>query len=330
LGSNKENLKQQLAVKAGEETQTGLTLKALIGNPDMKNRFEEMLGKKAAGFLSSVMSVVNSNTDLKQCDPRKVLACAAVAAALDLPINPNLGQAYIVPYRHKGVPQPQFQMGWRGFTQLGLRSNQYKSISNSEYYAGEIVYYNPITGEIEFDIERIKARDRIADKKIEGYIAYFKLLNGFEKFWPMTVEQVHDHGKRYSRSYNSDKGRWKLDFHSMALKTVIKQLLSKFGPLSVDMQLALTADQAVINALPESTGEIDLTYIDGADYIDAEAVTVTCTDNDEQIKPNPQPQNEFPEGSALADDFEKSMAEQSKADKKGKGGEQQSLTPDKF
>src|SRR5690606_18292633 len=209
-------------------------INALVASANVKQRFEEMLGEKAAGFLSSVISIVNSNNQLKQCDPNKVLGCAAIAASMDLPINPNLGFAYIVPYKGEA----QFQMGYRGYVQLAMRTGQYKTINATEVYEGEIESFNRITGRVTFS-ETGKKSD-----KIVGYIAYFELVNGFEKYDYMTVEEVTAHAKRFSQSFNSSHSPWKTDFNAMATKTVLKRLLSKYGILSSDMQTAQLADQA--------------------------------------------------------------------------------------
>jgi len=165
-----------------------------------------------------------------------VVAAAAVAASLDLPINPSLSFAHIVPYSGRA----QFQMGWRGFVQLGIRTDKYKTINASRVFEGEIKSYNHITGEMEFNLSGKKS------SKIVGYVAYFKLLNGFEKYYYMTLEEVKAHGKKYSKIFDNPKGRWQLDFDLMGLKTVIKMLLSKYGILSIDMQKAITHDQGVM------------------------------------------------------------------------------------
>ncbi|MBP2638296.1 MAG: rect: recombinase, phage RecT family [Firmicutes bacterium] len=232
-------------------------IKALLADVNIKKRFEEILGKKAIGFMSSIINVVNGNNALKTCDQMSVITAASIAATLDLPVDPNLGFAYIVPYSGKA----QFQLGYKGFVQLAMRTGLYKTMNVSEVYEGEIKSANRITGEIEFDFEG-KQSD-----KIIGYVAYFKLINGFEKFLYMTTEEVMAHGKKFSKSFHRENGLWKTDPHSMCLKTVLKRLLSKYGILSIEMQTAFRSDQAVVNQQAD-TGEI--TY----DYIDAEGGAV--------------------------------------------------------
>lgn len=232
------NLKQTLAKRANEGLQEATTVKALLARDAVKRRFEELLGRKAPGFMSSIINIVNSNTQLQQCDPNQVIAAAAVAAAMDLPIDPNLGFAYIVPYKGKA----QFQMGYKGFVQLAMRTGMYKTINATHVYEGEIESFNRITGEVKF------SETGATSDKIVGYIAYFKLLNGFEKYeyWP--IERVIEHAKRFSQSYGSNYSPWKTDFDAMATKTVLKHLLSRYGILSIEMQTGLRADQAVITA----------------------------------------------------------------------------------
>jgi recombination protein RecT len=251
-----DELKNKLAKKAENTPAPGKTLKALLQDQSVKNRFNELLGKKSAGFISSLLNVVNSNPQLQAADPHSILSAAALAAALDLPIDPNLGFAYIVPYNVRQgdahILKAQFQLGYKGYIQLAMRTGAYKTINATEVYEGEIKNYNRFTGEFEFG-------EKESDKII-GYIAYFKLLNGFEKYLYMTVEEIERHAKRYSKSYDSKNSRWKEDFHSMALKTVIKRLLSKYGILSIEMQTSLLADQAVVKQ--DEEGNINYEYPD--------------------------------------------------------------------
>ncbi len=211
-------------------------LQSLIGTDSIKAKFNEMLGKKAPSFLSSVLSVVNGSKQLKECEPMSILASAAVAASMDLPVNPSLGFAHIVPYGQVA----QFQMGWKGFVQLAMRSGQYKTINITEVFEGQIKDHNPFTGEMSFNAEA-KSKD------VVGYLLYFKLLNGYEKYFYMTKEQCLAHGKRYSKSFAKGFGVWKDDFNAMALKTVAKLGLSKYGVLSIDMQKAVEFDQATVD-----------------------------------------------------------------------------------
>lgn len=210
-------------------------IETLLDRDDFKKRFNEVLGKRAPAFISSVISAYKATPSLRKCDPASVISAAMVAATLDLPINGNLGFAHIVPYKEKA----QFQMGWKGFVQLAIRTGQYRSMNASVVYDGELVSYNRITGEVTFDLTCKKSN------KVIGYVAFFKLVNGFEKFLYMTREETEAHGKRYSKSFSSPDGKWRQDFDAMSLKTVVKMLLGKWGILSVELQRALTADQGI-------------------------------------------------------------------------------------
>lgn len=233
-----------------------LTIKNLFGRDEVRNKFQELLGKRSTGFITSVLQIVASNALLAKADPHSVYHSAAVAATLDLPLNNNLGFAYIVPYNQKqpdGSYQQvaQFQMGYKGFIQLAQRSGQFQTISAAPIYEGQLIEENPLTGFV-FDFKQKKS------DKIIGYASYFRLLNGFEKTLYATVEELRAHGIKYSQTFKKGYGLWKDDFDAMAIKTIMKANLSKFAPLSVDMQKAVVVDQSVIN----DTDATDITYID--------------------------------------------------------------------
>lgn len=233
-------------VQAREQNNAvGVTVKNLLKQDAFQKKFVNLLGeKKAPGFISSIINASNSDS-LKNAEPNSIISSAAVAATLDLPIDPNLGFAYIVPYKKEA----QFQMGYKGYIQLAMRTAQYKTINAIEVYKGEIKRTNRLTGEIEFnEDESLINRD-----KVVGYVAYFKLINGFEKTLYMSKEEMDKHAKNYSQTYKSEKNwvreksLWTTNFDDMATKTILKRLLSKYGILSIEMQTAITNDQAVIN-----------------------------------------------------------------------------------
>ncbi|MGS5517685.1 recombinase RecT [Clostridioides difficile] len=229
------------------EIQRQVSVKNLLSTEAYKKRFKEVLKDKANTFMASVVNVSNLPS-LKDAEPNSILKSAMVAATLDLPIDPNLGFSYLVPFTNKGVKEAQFQIGYKGFIQLAMRTGQYKTINAIEIYEGEIKSVNRLTGEIEFN----ENKDEIDGEIVVGYIAYFKLLNGFEKTLYMSKEDMEKYAKRYSQTYKSNKdyvvksSLWTTDFDSMAVKTVLKRLLSKYGILSIEMQKALETDQAVI------------------------------------------------------------------------------------
>ena len=233
-GIAKTNNTNAVAAKAA----SGLGV--MIGSKSVQERFEKMLGKKSAGFLSSLLTLVNNNNLLQKANPTSVLAAAATAASLDLPVNPSLGLAWIVPYGSGA----QFQLGYRGAISLAMRSGQMKSIVMTEVYEGECKCWNRFTETFEFG-------DRVSDNII-GYYARFETVNGFVKatFW--TKEEVLKHAKRFSKSFN--RGPWQTDFDAMAKKTVLLSIIKTYAPMSIEMQSAFESDGKVAT-FNETTGQ---------------------------------------------------------------------------
>jgi recombination protein RecT len=237
-----------------------ITTKSFFEKDNVKQKFAEILGKKSTAFITSVMQIASQNEMLSKADPISIYNSAILSATLDLPLNNNLGFAYIIPFNNR---QPdgstkvvaQFQIGYKGFIQLAQRSGLFKTISSTPIYEGQIKNHNPLTG-IEFDFT-------VKSDKVIGYASYFALLNGFEKTLYLTVEELKKHGAKFSKTFNNRNGLWNSDFDSMATKTVIKLLLSKYAPLSIEMRKAITTDQAVIN----DEDAIDITYVDNEQEI---------------------------------------------------------------
>lgn len=232
-----------------------LTTKNFFARADVRSKFEEMLGNRAPQFITSVLQIANSNALLAQADPLSIYNAAALAATLDLPLNNSLGFAYIIPFGEKQkdgsyLQKAQFQIGYKGLIQLAQRSGQFKTISVAPIFEGQLVSENPLTG-FEFDFTK-------KSEKVIGYASFFSLINGFEKTLYMSVEELNKHGIRFSQTYKKGYGLWKDDFDSMARKTVLKLLLSKFAPLSVSMQKAVITDQSIINDVET----MDVTYTD--------------------------------------------------------------------
>lgn len=205
----------------------------------IKSNIQTTLGQKTPQFIASVASLVANNPKLKECDQNTILSACLIAASLDLPINQNLGFAYIIPYNM----QAQFQIGYKGFIQLAMRSGQFKTINVSDVREGEIESIDRLTGSIKFNWS-VDNRD---SKKVVGFVGYMELINGFTKQLYMSNEEISKHGIKYSKTYKQGFGLWKNDFNAMAQKTVIKLLLSKYAPMTVEMQTAALADQAVID-----------------------------------------------------------------------------------
>lgn len=206
-------------------------LDAMFKQDSVQARFQRMLGKKSAGFISSVLTVVSQNKLLQNADMRTVLSSASIAASLDLPIIPSLGRAWIVPY--KGVAQ--FQIGYLGLVELAQRSGLYETINVVTVYEGEIVKWNKFTEELTYG-------EPESDVAI-GYCASFTLLNGFRKVVYWTKDAVIKHAQRFSKSYHSSSSPWQTDFDAMAMKTVLAYMLRHWGPLSIEMQTAMDKDK---------------------------------------------------------------------------------------
>lgn len=254
------------------------TLKALVNADVTKKKFQEMLGNKAAGFLTSLMNTTNGNAQLQQADPNSILKAGAIAATLDLPIDPNLGFAYIVPYNNKGKNEAQFQMGYKGFVQLAIRTGQYKRINVTELYEGQFESYDPITDELKYNLD-----NRLSDE-ITHYVAYFQTINGFEKYNVMSKEEIETHAKKFSKTYSYKGSSWQTNFNTMAKKTVLKLLLSKFGILSIEMQTAQKADQAVIREFDKNNIEVE--YVDNENNINDTTDDIVINEADSTTNEN--------------------------------------------
>ena len=250
-----------------------VSVKSLLERQDIQGKFKTILREKAAGFTANLAVMVSNSEALKKCDPYTIVSAAVVSASLDLALDPNLGFAAVVPYGDKAT----FQIMYKGIIQLAMRSGQYKTINVTEVYDGELISSNRITGEYVFDTTQKKS------EKVIGYAAYFKLLNGFEKTEYWTVDKVDKHGKRFSQTYKKGYGLWKEDFESMARKTVLKNLLSKWGILSIEMQRAIKFDRGVV--VDEETGEVE--YLDNAPVH-------TVDDNPKVVITNPEPEQKKP------------------------------------
>lgn len=237
-----------------QTTQQGVsTLKrfnACIASEQTQNYLQQVLHERKSSFVNNLVALVSNQANLQECAPMSLVYAALKATALNLPLDPNLGFAYIIPYKNnkKNTTEAQFQIGYRGLIQLAIRSGQYLLLNVTEVRHGEYRGENLLTGEV--DIAMVPNRE---SQPVIGYVAFFKLVNGFTKVLYMTVEKVKEHALRYSQTYSSKydyvrkSSKWTTDFDEMAKKTVLKLLLGKFGPLSVEMQNAIQDDQSVID-----------------------------------------------------------------------------------
>lgn len=276
---------------------TQMTAKDLFEGDKVKARFQEMLGERATGFITSVLQIVASNPLLKNAEPNSVYHAAAVAATLDLPLNNQLGFAWIVPYKknytdgvdEKGRPiwkstvLAQFQIGYKGYIQLAQRTGEYLRINVIPVYRNQFKKWDSLREELTADFEIEGEGD------VVGYCCFFKLINGFEKTTYWKIEKVKAHAKRYSQSYQEPEestdnkpakkanSPWSTEFDKMAMKTVLANTLKMWGILSIEMKKALKADQAVITN--SETEDVD--YVDGtAQVVDKEEERISLMIDD--------------------------------------------------
>lgn len=266
-------LKNQLSNKQSGTPQQvsaqNLGLKSLLNTPTMQKKFEQVLSKKAPQFMASILNLYNGDPGLQAAEPMSIISSAMVAASLDLPVDKNLGYAWIVPFydSKKGVKAAQFQLGYKGYIQLALRTGQYKNINVSPIYEGELKCWNRITEELELDL------DGKASEKVIGYCGFFKLTNGFEKTVYWTRDEVEAHRIKHNKMKDKKamNNVWKSDYDAMAMKTVVRNMLSKWGILSVEMQKAVSEDENEERELKDITDEVEESIIDdNANIIDYE------------------------------------------------------------
>lgn len=248
-----------------------------IANPRTQDYLTTVLADKKGSFVNNITALVTNNATLQVCKPDTLMFACLKATALDLPLDQNLGFAYVLPYKDnkKGETLAQFQMGYKGFVQLALRTGQFKTLNATEVRQGELVDEDFVTGELTFK----KAENR-ESLPVIGYVAYFKLLNGFEKYLYMTSAEMKAHALRFSQTFKRGYGLWadKEMFDSMAKKTVLKLLLSKYAPLSVEMQNAIKVDQAVLSE------NDSVNYVDADEQRQPEASNESAKAKAEEVK----------------------------------------------
>lgn len=235
------------------------TFNQKITDPRTQEYLQNVLSEKKSSFVNNIIALVANNVKLQECEPMSLMHAGIKATALDLPLDTNLGFAYVIPYKNnkEKKTEAQFQIGYKGFIQLAIRSGQFKTINVTDVKEGELIHWDMLSGEVVF-----QAKPNREELKTIGYAAYFRLTNGFEKTLYSTVESIDKHAKTYSQTYSSKtdwvqkSSKWNTDFDAMAKKTVLKLLLSKYAPLSVEMRDAITSDQAIIE------GENKLKYVD--------------------------------------------------------------------
>lgn len=233
-------------------------LKNILSAQSVQEQFKSVLAENSGSFVASIIDLYNNDKYLQACDPKQVVMEALKAASLKLPINKQLGFAWLVPYRDgaTGNYVPTFQLGYKGYLQLCMRTGAYRYINADVIFEGELVKHDKLTGEIE-----INSAARRGDKKV-GYFAFIETLNGFRKTLYMSTEEVTRHAARFSKAYSSKSSPWTTDFDAMALKTCLRLLLSKYGIMSIEMQRAYVEDND--NLAEQADAAIDVEFrLDG-------------------------------------------------------------------
>lgn len=249
---------------ANKREKTPLT--AYLTNDAVKKQINNVVGgKNGTRFISSIVSAVQTTPALQECTNPSILSAALLGEALNLSPSPQLGQYYLVPFnnRKKGCKEAQFQLGYKGYIQLAIRSGYYIKLNVLPIKEGELLCYNPLDEEIEVNlIEDDLIRE---ETPTVGYYAMFEYENGFRKTMYWTKRKMMAHADKYSAAFHAadmeriekgevpEKDMWKYssfwykDFDGMAMKTMLRQLISKWGIMSIDLQTAIEKDMAVIN-----------------------------------------------------------------------------------
>lgn len=238
-------------------------LSAYLTSDAVRKRINDVVGgKDGQRFISSIVSAVNANESLKECTPQSIFSAALLGESLKLSPSPQLGQYYLVPFNGKEKGKnAQFQLGYKGYIQLAIRSGQYKKLNVLAIKDGELVRFDPLTEEIEVNL--IEDEEVREEAKTTGYYAMFEYTNGFRKAIYWSKKKMEAHAKKYSKSYCKSSSVWQTNFDAMAYKTMLRQLISKWGIMSIDMVSALDADMAVINE--DGTKN----YVDNASYTES-------------------------------------------------------------
>lgn len=268
---------------ANRQQKTGLT--AYLTNDAVKNQINNVVGgKNGDRFIASIVSAVQVNSDLQECTNPSILSAALLGESLKLSPSPQLGQYYMAPFRNnkKGCKEAQFQLGYKGYIQLAIRSGQYKKLNVLAIKDGELVRFDPLNEEIEVNL--IDDEEVREEAKTIGYYAMFEYTNGFRKAMYWSKKKMEAHALKYSKGYAAKKGYafWEKDFDGMAYKTMLRQLISKWGIMSIDMQNAMESDMAVIHE-------------DGTkDYVDtvSEENIVADQDLQETAEETPEPEKQ--------------------------------------
>lgn len=230
------------------QTKRNTSLASYLTQEAVKNQINNIVGGKSQRFISAIVSAVNTNPQLQECTNQSIVSGALLGESLNLSPSPQLGQYYLVPFndRNKGKVA-QFQLGYKGYIQLAIRSGQYKKLNVLAIKKGELVKFDPLNEEIEVNL--MQNEEERENAETVGYYAMFEYTNGFRKAIYWSKAKMEAHAMRYSMGYRAKKGYtfWEKDFDAMAYKTMLRQLISKWGIMSVDMVNAFENDMAVLN-----------------------------------------------------------------------------------
>lgn len=277
-------IQRQTSAKApttSEKQSVNQLMNSMLDGEKMRGRFDELLGKRAPQFISSVVAMVNADPSMQQAfyeSPMTVIQSALKAATFDLPIDQNLGYAYIVPFKNKKKNEDgtwtkkmeaSFILGWKGMHQLALRTGAYKTINVVDIREGELKSYNKLTEEV--DVAFIEDEDEREALPIVGYLGYYRLVNGAEKTIYMTIKQIENHEKKNRKGEYQGKG-WRDDWDAMARKTVYRRLIGKWGVMSITYQNA--AEGAALAQQMRDEGYTDDPAPAFPDIIEGEAIDI--------------------------------------------------------
>lgn len=267
------------------------TFSMFMTSDAVKNKINQMIaGKDGGKFITSLISLVVNNPALAECDHATILSSALLGESLKLSPSPQLGQFFLVPFKdnNRNRTVAQFQLGYKGYIQLAIRSGYYKKLNVLAIKEGELKYYDPLNETI--DVKLIEDEEKREQANTIGYFAMFEYQNGFTKTLYWSKEKMQAHAKKYSQAYRRDLSKgsnysfWSKDFDSMGFKTMLRQLISKWGIMSVDFQTALINDMAVIrdNEQPEYVDNVE-----NEELIEAEITTLNEPEREEQQTDDP-------------------------------------------
>lgn len=264
---------QNSLVKGKGQQKLGIT--AYLTGDAVKNQINSVVGgKDGQRFISAIVSAVNTNPALQECTNQSILSGALLGESLKLSPSPQLGHYYLVPFNDKNVGKvAQFQLGYKGYIQLAIRSGQYRKLNVIAIKKGELEYFDPLNEDIRVHL-MVDDWDAREEAETIGYYAFFELVNGYRKAMYWSKKQMEAHALKYSPGYKAQKGYtfWEKNFDAMAYKTMLRQLISKWGVMSIDLQTAIEGDMAIIS----EDGTPHYVENDEDDVIDAGATEVTA------------------------------------------------------